>query len=309
MPQLSTIVIILLACATKLNAHNSNNEGSLESFETSKSGFTDYPSEIETKIRLLEHEIAITDKEINITKSFEEMIAVIAALRPEMLKTYPTYCLPDGKSAGTHSIQLSDKTIEVICEAATAGPGWIIIQRRINDDVNFDRSMDEYKDGFGNLENSFFIGLRNLYALLSVQQHELFIALESLSNGTRYARYNNFQIGNENVRFKLLSLGDYDGTAGNGLHNSLGIKFLAYDSNKGTEEKTTSNGWWIDEGLNGIGSNLNAISSQWNTWPVGFKSVKMMIRPIMQTNRSCEAKEEPKKVQSIATRVRGWFGL
>ncbi|XP_060660326.1 fibroleukin-like [Drosophila nasuta] len=291
MKRLARLVIILLACA-QINADNSVDQGKRIEMNN-------------TNIRLLKTQIDDAVNEINIIKSLEEMKTVLAALRLEMLKIYPTYCLPDGKSAGNHSIQLSDKTIEVICEAATAGPGWIIIQRRIDDDVKFDRSFREYKDGFGNLENSFFIGLRNLYALLSVQQHELFIALESLSGETRYARYNNFQIGNENARFKLLSLGEYEGTAGNGLHNSLGNKFLPYDSTIITYEKVTNNGWWIDEARNGIESNLNDIISQWNTWPVSFKSVKMMIRPIMQTNRSCEAKKE---VQNIATRVRDWFG-
>ncbi|XP_034098994.1 fibroleukin-like [Drosophila albomicans] len=290
MKRLAKLVIILLACA-QINADNSVDQGKRIEMNNAN-------------IRL-KTQIADAVNEINIIKSLEEMKTVLTALRPEMLKIYPTYCLPDGKTAGTHSIQLSDKTIQVICDAATAGPGWIIIQRRIDDDVKFDRSFEEYKDGFGNLENSFFIGLRNLYALLSVQQHELFIALESLSGETRYDRYNNFKIANENARFKLLSLGDYNGTAGNGLHNSLGNKFLGYGSAIITDEKVTNNGWWIDEDRNGLESNLNAIISQWNTWPVSFKSVKIMIRPIMQTNPSCEAKKE---VQSFGTKVRDWLG-
>ncbi|KAH8263534.1 hypothetical protein KR044_010271, partial [Drosophila immigrans] len=157
-------------------------------------------------------------------------------------------------TTGTHSIKLSDESFEVACDGKTAGPGWTIIQQRIDDNVSFARTFDEYKAGFGNMTGSFFIGLRKLHEMTSIQPHELFIALESLSGETRNASYNNFKIANEIARFRLQSLGDYNGTAGNALENSLNNEFIAYDSKIFLiENPTTPNtsGWWIDYKLSG----------------------------------------------------------
>lgn len=49
--------------------------------------------------------------------------------------------------------------------------------------------------------------------------HEILIDMEDWDGNTKYARYSNFGIGNENEGYPLKLLGSYDGTAGN--FNSL----------------------------------------------------------------------------------------
>lgn len=46
------------------------------------------------------------------------------------------------------------------------------------------------------------------------QMHELLIHLEDWDGNTKYARYSNFAIGNQDEGFPLRVLGPYDGTAG-----------------------------------------------------------------------------------------------
>ena len=42
----------------------------------------------------------------------------------------------------------------VYCDTVTAGGGWLVIQRRINGSVDFNRYWSEYEEGFGNLPDN-----------------------------------------------------------------------------------------------------------------------------------------------------------
>ena len=43
--------------------------------------------------------------------------------------------------------------------------GWIVIQRRFSNGLNFDRTWQEYKDGFGDLNSEFWMGLEKLHMI------------------------------------------------------------------------------------------------------------------------------------------------
>ena len=68
----------------------------------------------------------------------------------------------------------------VYCDTVTAGGGWLVIQRRIDGSVDFNRYWSEYEEGFGNLPvddedttGEFWIGLRSLHCLTSQGHWEL----------------------------------------------------------------------------------------------------------------------------------------
>ncbi|KAH8273969.1 hypothetical protein KR044_006341 [Drosophila immigrans] len=175
----------------------------------------------------------------------------------------------------------------------TDNVGWTIIQRRKDGSVNFNRTWSEYKEGFGDERGEFFLGLEKLHLLTQSEPHELFITLEDFANETRYARYNNFLIGNESVLYELKELGTYSGNAGNAMERHTNIKFSTVDRYKHTNDncaKLYSSGWWFISGgcylcnLNGRyassdeGEDVRSID--WRYWTFRpLKFVQMMIRP------------------------------
>ncbi|GFR78482.1 angiopoietin-4 [Elysia marginata] len=47
---------------------------------------------------------------------------------------------------------------QIRCDAQTDGGGWIVIQRRTNADVDFNKAWNEYRNGFGDLSGNFWLG-------------------------------------------------------------------------------------------------------------------------------------------------------
>ncbi|GFS14218.1 ficolin-2, partial [Elysia marginata] len=60
-----------------------------------------------------------------------------------------------------------------LCDTLTDGGGWIIIQRRSTGNVDFYRTWDEYKNGFGSLDDDFWLGNDKIYAISNSATYEL----------------------------------------------------------------------------------------------------------------------------------------
>jgi ficolin len=43
--------------------------------------------------------------------------------------------------------------------------GWTVIQRRVDGRENFSRDWDDYKEGFGNLQDEFWLGNEKIHQL------------------------------------------------------------------------------------------------------------------------------------------------
>ncbi|XP_005183359.2 angiopoietin-related protein 2 [Musca domestica] len=104
-----------------------------------------------------------------------------------------------------------------------------VILRRQDGSVDFDRTWQEFKQGFGDASGEFFIGLDNIHKLTNSGPCELLIVLEAWDNERRYAKYNNFVVGSEREYYKLHSLGQYSGTAGDDFSYNVGQKFTTRD--------------------------------------------------------------------------------
>ncbi|KAH8329045.1 hypothetical protein KR074_002320, partial [Drosophila pseudoananassae] len=182
-------------------------------------------------------------------------------------------------------------------KAPCNGSGWTVIQRRMDGSVDFNRSWNEYRDGFGDLKGEFFIGLEKLHQITQSKQYELFISLGEVDGSRYFAKYDNFKVGSEKNSYPLESVGNYTGNAGDYLSN-LNRKFSTYDRDNdllwdGSCATEHGGGWWFGycgySSLNGrfykdgkIKDKLYGIG--WGMWlkyhyTVSLTFVEMMIRP------------------------------
>ncbi|XP_050341477.1 ficolin-1-like [Bactrocera neohumeralis] len=210
-------------------------------------------------------------------------------------KSVPSSCLEaaaESFKSGVYNITLekfSGTPFAVYCNEEVDYGGWLVIQRRVSDAVDFDRDWQQYKDGFGVLDENYWIGLEKLHAFTSSCQHELYIELQKYSGESYYARYTEFIVGSESESYPLKILGTYAGTAGDSLKYHLGMKFTTRDQDNDLRALKNcaflfKGAWWFKDCYN---SHLNGPYGQrkrginWNNihQNESLKSAQMMIRP------------------------------
>ena len=100
---------------------------------------------------------------------------------------------PDGSGA-----------FNVYCDQTTAGGGWTVIQKRMDGSVDFNRTWDDYKDGFGNLVGEFWLGLNKINHLTRNKTNNMLrVDLGVTTDKTIHAEYRWFGIGTETSKYRL----------------------------------------------------------------------------------------------------------
>lgn len=148
-------------------------------------------------------------------------------------------------------IEHERETCSKLCDSMLARLDWTVVPRRKDGRVNFNQTWSEYRQGFGNPQGEFFLGLEKLHMLTKSQPHELFIYLQNFENQTSFARYDHFLIGDESESFNIKSLGKYSGTAGDALIYHKGMKFSTIDRKNDLSDfhcaAEWSSGWWFNK--------------------------------------------------------------
>ncbi|KAJ8408133.1 hypothetical protein AAFF_G00263610 [Aldrovandia affinis] len=149
------------------------------------------------------------------------------------------------------------------CDMETAGGGWTVFQRRHDGSVDFNRTWQEYRNGFGPPEGEHWLGNGALHGLTGAGQHTLRVQLEDWHQQRRQATYATFRVASEAHRYRLTSR-DYSGDAGNALsyskrYNHDGRAFSTTDRDhdryaSGSCAQYYGAGWWFDSCL---AANLN----------------------------------------------------
>ena len=143
----------------------------------------------------------------------------------------------------------------------TKGGGWTIIQRRGDfgrPKDYFLRNWTDYKKGFGDPEEDFWLGLDGIHFLGLGQEQQLLITLEDFENNKTSLIVNNFQIGDENSEYAI-TYKNYNHKIGNSLPHR-GTKFSTIDRDNdvwsGNCARKFSGAWWYSACHN---SNLNGL--------------------------------------------------
>jgi hypothetical protein len=81
--------------------------------------------------------------------------------------------------------------------------GWTLFQRRQNASVNFYRGWQAYKNGFGDLNGNFWLGLDKIHRLAKSGQNVLRVDLMDFDNDTAHAKYGRFSVASEFDNYAL----------------------------------------------------------------------------------------------------------
>ena len=147
-------------------------------------------------------------------------------------------------------------TAEGYCNADVDGGGWLVVQRRQDGSVDFNRGWVEYEEGFGSLTGEFWYGLRPLHCLTNQGQWRLRIDF-TLTNGTKsYMSYNSFSVGPANSLYRF-SISGFTGITSEDpfkAYNINGMKFTTKDRDNDWNSGNCaisgagkdSGGWWYN---------------------------------------------------------------
>ena len=90
------------------------------------------------------------------------------------------------------------------CDQTTSGGGWTVFQKRMDGSVDFNRTWNDYKHGFGNLVGEFWLGLDKVNRLTQNKtKNMLRIDLGVTTRQTVHAEYEWFGIGKETANYRL----------------------------------------------------------------------------------------------------------
>jgi hypothetical protein len=197
---------------------------------------------------------------------------------------------PNAQS-GVYNISVEEDGMfraSVFCDMDTTTGGWTVIQRRMDGETDFNRAWADYAAGFGNPQAEYWIGNDNLATLTTARPYTLRIVMLDNQWRVNYAEYRRFVIGGADFKYKLLSLGQFSGTAGDSLTYHVGQPFSTRDSDNDAVPTAScaeqfEGAWWYKYCLE---SNLNGVFNRGLTWSTltghegSLRGVVMMVRPM-----------------------------
>ena len=192
-------------------------------------------------------------------------------------------------------VMKSPVAIPVYCDMDTDGGGWTVFQRRLDGTQDFLLNWTDYKHGFGDLNQEFWLGNDFLSLLTSEEPYELRVELEDFEGETRYAKYSRFVVQPEHNQY-YMTVSGYQGNAGDSLSYHSGSKFSTPDRDNDAHKTHCAllypGAWWfkgcVTCDLNGVYFPSGKPSTShhgvyWRAWrgsDYSLKATQMKIRPV-----------------------------
>ena len=202
----------------------------------------------------------------------------------------------NAKSSGVYIIAnfcgVKCSNTKAYCDTTSGGGGWLVVQRRQDGSVDFNRDWVDYEDGFGSLTGEFWYGLHPLHCLTNQGQWELRIDFNLIDGTKGYLSYSSFKIGSASTNYTL-SISRFTGTTSSdpfSTHQLNGMPFTTKDRdndkwsfNCAVNDVGNAGGWWYNACsfifLNNQFKSKNGILlSGWPWKALSFTEMK--IRPI-----------------------------
>lgn len=172
---------------------------------------------------------------------------------------------------------------------AACRKGWIVVGRRVDGTVNFDRTWNDYAQGFGSPINEFWAGNEALHRLSRDNCTRLRIELNDIDGNYWVANYENFSIGAEETGYRLKVSG-YSGNATDAMSYQNNMAFSAKDRDMDISSTDCAanyhGGWWFSHCQH---ANLNGRYSLGLTW---YRSDSNQWMAVASTELSVQRKQQ-----------------
>ncbi|KYO34499.1 angiopoietin-related protein 4 isoform B [Alligator mississippiensis] len=191
---------------------------------------------------------------INLKKSFSHANqSQNASMESAQTQRLPVDCqqlfLEGERSSGLFQIQPPGaQPFKVHCDMTAEG-AWTVIQRRVDGSVDFDQLWEAYKNGFGDLNGDFWLGLEKIYSIVQNRRYNLLIELEDWEGEKQLIQFL-FSLGEENTAYTLSLLGPVSGELENAVGDFRQLPFSTRDQDHDLKADTNcakhlSGGWWF----------------------------------------------------------------
>ncbi|XP_037773547.1 microfibril-associated glycoprotein 4-like [Penaeus monodon] len=189
------------------------------------------------------------------------------------------------------------KPKKVRCELGRGAVGWTVILARNDGREPFNRTFQDYKDGFGDPAQDHWIGLDMLHKLTTWEPHQLRAVMEDFDGSKTWVQYNVFRVDGPEDDYKLTAEEfEADSAAGDGLSIHNGMKFSTYDHDDDTNRDGNcaklfggGGGWWYNNCYHVLptgtyrhsgGSEYGGVAwYPWRNVKHSLKSLTLLIRP------------------------------
>lgn len=172
---------------------------------------------------------------------------------------------------------------------AACRKGWIVVGRRVDGTVNFDRTWNDYAQGFGSPINEFWAGNEALHRLSRDNCTRLRIELNDIDGNYWVANYEDFSIGSEETGYRL-RVGGYSGNATDAMSYQNNMAFSAKDRDMDISSTDCAanyhGGWWFSHCQH---ANLNGRYSLGLTW---YRSDSNQWMAVAATELSVQRKQQ-----------------
>ncbi|XP_064004343.1 angiopoietin-related protein 3 [Pogoniulus pusillus] len=154
------------------------------------------------------------------------------------------------RSSGVYTIKPNgSEAFDVYCEMKF-GSSWTVIQNRVDGSLDFNQTWDAYTNGFGDLNEEFWLGLNKTHSITQQGDYILRIELQDWRENKRYVQYA-FSLGGPETDYSL-QLQRVSGSIPNALPEQTQLRFSTADhsTHASSDFNCPENylgGWWHSE--------------------------------------------------------------
>ena len=138
----------------------------------------------------------------------------------------------------------STEGIQVYCEMGKGG--WTRIMNRIDNGTAFDRSWNDFKIGFGDINDNHWLGFNSISRILSIGKIMVRFEFMSQASPLDFFEFDQIMIASESLKYKLTlgTLGNHNIMVDFGYHN--GTVFSTRDNDFHSCAWSYKSGWWFN---------------------------------------------------------------